>query len=38
MIGKYSGGSGYEFPGRIDEVKIWNRSLTSAEILSEYNR
>ena len=26
------------FPGKIDEVKIWNKTLTNAEILTEYNR
>lgn len=30
-------GPGYDFNGSIDELLIWNRSLTQAEILSLYN-
>jgi len=31
LIGKYHG-SGYSFNGSIDELRVWNRSLTPAEI------
>src|SRR3989339_414710 len=37
-IGKDGGTSGAYFSGIIDEVVIYNRCLTSAEILAHYNR
>ncbi len=37
MIGKRSGNSGYEFNGRIDNVRIYNRALTAAEIQTDMN-
>jgi parallel beta-helix repeat protein len=36
-IGAQSGGSFDPFNGTIDEVRIWNRSLTQAEIQAEMN-
>lgn len=36
-IGKSIFGSGRWYSGQIDEVKIFNRALTAAEILSMYN-
>ena len=35
-IGRYGGG-GYHFNGLIDEVRIYNRALSPAEILQHYN-
>jgi hypothetical protein len=35
-IGKRAGASGYEFIGRIDEVMIWNRPLTAAQVNQVY--
>ncbi len=36
-IGSYTDGQGYEFNGRVDEVRIYNRSLTASEIVALYN-
>ena len=33
-----SGRQGYEFPGRIDEVRIWEIARSSAEIAADMNR
>ena len=36
--GLYGGNpSGFTFGGKIDEVKMWNRALTSAQVTNEYN-
>lgn len=35
--GRPGAGSGYFFPGRIDEVAIWNRVLTEAEVAEFWN-
>jgi len=37
FIGKYGPLSGYEHPGDIDEVRIYNRALGPSEILRLYN-
>jgi hypothetical protein len=37
-IGIGRNGSSYPFKGKIDDVKIWNRALTSAEIEKEYHQ
>lgn len=37
-IGERGGGGGLHFNGLIDEVGIWNRSLSATEILTIYNR
>lgn len=38
QLGRFSYGAGYQyFNGTIDEVRIYNKSLTSAEVLAEYN-
>jgi fibronectin type 3 domain-containing protein len=36
-IGRRSGGSGYYFNGIIDEIRIYNRPLSPAEILNDMN-
>ena len=36
-IGRRSGNSGYEFAGRVDDVRIYNRALTAAEIQTVMN-
>ena len=36
-IGKRSGASGYEFNGGIDEVQLYNRALSAAEIQADMN-
>ncbi len=36
-IGSSGNSTGYLFPGEIDEVKIWNRSLSAEEISASYN-
>jgi hypothetical protein len=36
FIGENGPGSNYRFGGTIDEVKIWNRALSAAEIQAEY--
>lgn len=36
FIGRYGGGSGYEFPGYIDEVRVYNRALSETEIEALY--
>ncbi len=36
-LGKYGGGSSYEFPGLIDEVRISNIARTAGWIETEYN-
>ncbi len=33
----FSGSNGYQLPGSIDQVKIWDGALTAAEVLNEYN-
>lgn len=39
LIGRYAlTGSNHFFKGDIDDVKIWNRSLTAVEILNEYQK
>src|SRR5262249_22465268 len=37
VVGKRSGLSGFEFNGRIDEVRIYNRALSPTEIQSDMN-
>src|SRR5262249_24523443 len=37
VVGKRSGLSGFEFNGRIDEVRIYNRALSLAEIKTNMN-
>jgi hypothetical protein len=37
QIGKYSNGTVANFTGSLDEIYIWNRVITSAEISSLYN-
>ena len=37
-IGDRTGGSGRQFNGTIDEVKIWNRALPAEEIFYEYEK
>ncbi|MBW2973644.1 VCBS repeat-containing protein [Candidatus Woesearchaeota archaeon] len=37
MIGKYGGGVGNSFPGLIDEVRIYNYSLSEEQVLALYN-
>lgn len=36
-IGASSDGASYQFPGKISKVKIYQRSLTDAEVLSRFN-
>ncbi|MBI2005606.1 MAG: laminin G domain-containing protein, partial [Candidatus Aenigmarchaeota archaeon] len=36
VLGKYSGAATYDYNGSIDELKIWNRSLSAGEIYQEY--
>jgi chitodextrinase len=36
-IGRRSGGSGYYFSGIIDEIRIYNRALSAAEIVADMN-
>jgi len=36
-IGRKPGANGYEFIGKIDEVRIYNRALTQAEIQADMN-
>jgi prepilin-type N-terminal cleavage/methylation domain-containing protein len=36
-IGEYTGGSSYYFNGAIDDVRIYNRALSPAEIQAMYN-
>jgi chitodextrinase len=36
-IGQYYGGSGYGWNGVIDEVRLYNRALTSTEVSAIYN-
>jgi len=36
-VGKDASASGYEFPGLIDEVRIYNRALSANEVLDLYN-
>jgi len=38
VIGKWTGGSGYNFNGNLDEVRIYNRTLNDTEILWSYQR
>lgn len=35
-IGRYTGGSGYEFPGQIDEVRIYDRALSAGDVSAMY--
>ncbi|HHE64727.1 MAG TPA: hypothetical protein ENL09_01770, partial [Bacteroidetes bacterium] len=35
-IGNYGTGNSYNFPGVIDEVRVYNRALTPAEIQQNY--
>ena len=37
-IGGYSGGTGFRFSGRLDEVRVFNGELTATEVTTEYNR
>jgi hypothetical protein len=34
LFGRYNGGSGQGFVGQLDEVSIWNRALSEAEVRS----
>ena len=34
LFGRYNGGSGQAFVGQLDEVSIWNRALSEAELRS----
>jgi hypothetical protein len=36
-IGRYYGGTGYGWNGVIDEVRLYNRALTSTEISNIYH-
>ena len=36
-IGRYYGGNGYGWNGVIDEVRLYNRALTAAEVVAIYN-
>lgn len=36
-IGRYSGSTGYEFPGQIDDVRIYNYALTPLQVKTLYN-
>ena len=36
-IGRYGGGTGYEHDGRMSNFKIYNKALTAAEVLQNYN-
>jgi hypothetical protein len=36
-IGRYYGGTGYGWNGGIDEVRLYNRALTSAEVTAIFN-
>jgi MSHA biogenesis protein MshQ len=36
-MGRYAGGNGYDYAGRVDEVAFWNRVLTSTEVSNLYN-
>ena len=36
-VGRYTGGSGYEFNGEIPVTKIYNRALTTNEVARNYN-
>ena len=35
-IGNYGGGGGYKFTGNLDDIRVYNRSLTSQEIHQMY--
>ena len=37
IIGAYGSGTSYFFNGTMDEVKLYNRALSAAEIASQYN-
>ncbi len=37
VIGRKSGNSGFEFAGKIDDLRIYNRALTQAEIQADMN-
>jgi glucose/arabinose dehydrogenase len=34
-IGRRSGSTGFEFAGRLDDVRLYNRALTAAEVLAD---
>ncbi|MBU0957999.1 MAG: LamG domain-containing protein, partial [Nanoarchaeota archaeon] len=36
LIGKYDAGGNHYFNGTIDEVRIWNRSLSAEEVAQQY--
>jgi len=36
-IGKFQGGASYEFPGYIDDVRVYNRALSAVEVKLLYN-
>jgi hypothetical protein len=36
-IGRYYGSAGYGWNGGIDEVRLYNRALTSAEVTAIFN-
>jgi Concanavalin A-like lectin/glucanases superfamily len=38
VIGRRSGNTGYEFAGSIDEVRIYARALTQAEIQADMSK
>src|SRR5690606_31936197 len=37
VIGDWSNGTGRNFPGKIDEVRIWNRTISAANLASHMN-
>ncbi len=37
VIGDWSYGTGRNFPGKIDEVRIWNKTLSAAELAAHQN-
>ena len=37
LIAQYIGGGGYNFKGNVAVVQVYNRALTSAEVLQNYN-
>ena len=36
-IGQYAGGSGYNFPGKINAVSIYNRALSASEVRQNFD-
>jgi hypothetical protein len=38
FIGQYYGGAGYGWIGALDEVRLYNRALTAAEVGAIFNQ